>query len=542
MSSINSLFRLPDEVVLLATLSRSFPCRDSQIRALATLVHPCAAPCRNLALYGTEATGKSAITAALLEAIDEDLELTGHGPEDPSLKFAIANSIECITSRHLFESVVGKVADALKWDRPPSKCETLSQLTVELSKMLKYTPRPVGFRFVLVFDGIDRQREAPPTLLPALARLSEIIPCLTTVFIVTSPPANFLRTPFVAYIHFPNYTKAEFVAILATQPPQPLPSATKEETVDLWARFTGAVHDALARAASRTLPAFRHACMALWPRFTAPILAGTHAPREFSKLLVAARVHFQDEKLLDPGMVALHSNKSNITTGTNNTPNTGPAHQAAAAAAAAVNGPTPKPPTTTITKRDQPKSLAAATATATATTAAPDLASLLPTTARLLLLASYLASHNPTRHDLTLFSTHHHGRRRRRGGLSVGGGGAGRGARTKHRKIARKLLGAHAFVLERMLAIFAAVRREWDAKSTATISNPTSGEAALDSDIEMAIATLASLRLLVRVGGGASAGADPMDRGGKWRVNVGWEVVRGLGRSIGVEVEDWLIE
>jgi origin recognition complex subunit 5 len=27
-----------------------------------------------------------------------------------------------------------------------------------------------------------------------------------------------------------------------------------------------------------------------------------------------------------------------------------------------------------------------------------------------------------------------------------------------------------------------------------------------------------------------------------WRVNVGWEVVRGLGRSIGVEVEEWLIE
>ena len=68
--------------------------------------------------------------------------------------------------------------------------------------MLKYTPRPNGLRFVLVFDGIDRQRDAPHTLLPALARLSEIvgnpiaihmtpadhsqIPSITTVFIVTA--------------------------------------------------------------------------------------------------------------------------------------------------------------------------------------------------------------------------------------------------------------------------------------------------------------------------------------------------------------------
>lgn len=163
-----------------------------------------------------------------------------------------------------------------------------------------------------------------------------------------------------------------------------------------------------------------------------------------------------------------------------------------------------------------------------------DLTTLLPTTARLLLLASYLASHNATRHDLVLFSTHHHGRRRRRGGISVAGGGAGAHRRSgaKHRKIARKLLGAHAFALERMMAVFAAVRGEWAPESL--------GEEVDAADIGMAMATLASLRLLVRVGGGAAG--DPMDRGGKWRVNVGWEVVRGLGRGMGVEVEEWLVE
>ena len=112
--------------------------------------------------------------------------------------------------------------------------------------------------------------------------------------------------------------------------------------------------------------------------------------------------------------------------------------------------------------------------------------------------------------------------------------------RAKHRKIARKLLGAHAFVLERWLAVFAAVRGEWEG-GLADGGNVNVAEA----DVGMAIATLASLRLLVRVGGGGAGtgvGGDMMDCGGKWRVNVGWEVIRGLGRGVGVEVEEWLIE
>ena len=53
------------------------------------------------------------------------------------------------------------------------------------------------------------------------------------------------------------------------------------------------------------------------------------------------------------------------------------------------------------------------------------------------------------------------------------------------------------------------------------------------------IATLASLRLLVRAG----AGGDPLEGGGgKWRVNVGWEYVRGLARSVRFDVEELLVE
>ncbi|KAJ9149906.1 Origin recognition complex subunit 5 [Pleurostoma richardsiae] len=486
---MSSLYQLPDEV-LQSVLVNRFLSREKQIQALATLLHPNATSCRNLVVHGTEATGKSAVVSALLECLATGTD-SNHRPS-----YAIIDSVECVTGRHLFEKTLAKVVQEVQWESTPSRCENVSQLAFELSKILKYTAPRDDRRFVLVFDGIDRQREAPLTLLPALARLSEIIPSLTTVFIVTSPPPSLLRTSFVPHVQFPNYTKPELVAILSAMPPPTLPMTTKQETTDLWSRFGAAVYDALTKAASRTLPAFVDACNALWPRFTAPILAGTYKPREFPRLLVAARVHFQDESLLDPGIIA-----------TSRKPVPGP--------------PRGNENATTLGMPSKPLPIAPSPT---------DLSTLLPPTARLLLLAAYLASHNAPRHDVTLFSTYHHGQRRwRPGGVPAFGGGAGRrGPQRKHRKIARKLLGAHAFVLERMMAIFIALCVERGAPEDGT---------GMDTDVGMAIATLSTLHLLMRVGGG-----DPLDRGGKWRVNVGWEVVRGLGRSMGIEIDEWLID
>lgn len=237
--------------------------------------------------------------------------------------------------------------------------------------------------------------------------------------------------------------------------------------------------------------------------------AGTHKAREFSKLLIAARAYFQDESVLEPGIQRARD----------------------------------------LASDDKQKNHSNRSTTATT-----DLSALLPPTARHLLIAAYLASHNAPRHDNLLFSTWHAAgaRKRRRGGLSLAGSstpsGPGRGGRRpRHRRIARKLLGPGVFVLERMVAIYVATRQEWAAAAGAD-DGERRVEGGVDGDVGMAIATLASLRLLVRVGGGvagaaagAAGGAD-LDRGGKWRVNVGWEVIRGVGRSMGVEVEEWLVE
>ncbi len=55
--------------------------------------------------------------------------------------------------------------------------------------------------------------------------------------------------------------------------------------------------------------------------------------------------------------------------------------------------------------------------------------------------------------------------------------------------------------------------------------------------MQTAIATLCSLRLLLRVGN-----ADILDGGARYRVAVGWEVIRNIGRSVGVEVEEWIVD
>ncbi|KAI1343714.1 origin recognition complex subunit Orc5 [Xylariaceae sp. FL0016] len=516
------LFELPEEI--LATLSKTYLGREPQIRALATLVYPRAAPCPNLILHGTEATGKSVVTRSLLAALQQEQKQKQDQESNPKaspyeLNYAIVKSAECVTARHLFERTVGLVADSLSYDGGLRRCETLAALTVELTRMLKYVERDAGWRFVLVFDGIDRQREAPPTLLPALARLSEIIPNLTTIFILTTPSPSLLRVSSVPHLHFPPYTKPQYISILASSTDKPptatLPNTSPQETLDLWTRFAAAVHDSLARPAARTLPSLRAACAALWPRFTAPVLAGTLRARDFSKLLVAARAYLGDENVLMPGISLARSRNASTDKNTNNTKN-----------------------------------------------ATTDLTTLLPPTARLLLISAYLASHNPTRHDALLFSTWHPGKRSRRGGRRGGrnashtpGGVSNSSLRQqsrytvqKHRKIARKLLGPGVFVLERMVAIYVATRREWIAADSS--SDAVGKTSTVDGDVGMAIATLASLRLLVKVGGGAGSGAGAqlnaggadLDRGGRWRVNVGWEVIRGVGRSMGVEVEEWLVE
>lgn len=119
----------------------------------------------SLVVHGPHATGKSNIVRSYLEA--------------SKLDFAIVRCRGCVTGRHLLERTIAAVLQRIQAETAThdnedhgGRCENLSALTVHLQRLLRSKEK-----FILVFDGVDRQREAPPTLLPALARLGEYVWC-----------------------------------------------------------------------------------------------------------------------------------------------------------------------------------------------------------------------------------------------------------------------------------------------------------------------------------------------------------------------------
>jgi origin recognition complex subunit 5 len=135
-----------------------------------------------------------------------------------------------------------------------------------------------------------------------------------------------------------------------------------------------------------------------------------------------------------------------------------------------------------------------------------------------LLIAAYLASYNPSRTDATYFMKHSDKRKGKRRAPTTSVSNS-----MKARKISRHLLTPSPFPLDRLLAIFRAL---------------LDGGVPQVADLYTQIATLTSLRLLVRAGAGSN---DALEAGGRWRVNFGWEYARALGRSVNLEVGEYLV-
>lgn len=147
----------------------------------------------------------------------------------------------------------------------------------------------------------------------------------------------------------------------------------------------------------------------------------------------------------------------------------------------------------------------------------------LPYYANWLLVAAYLASINPARFDALYFMKSTERKRRKKGG-----GTARSGAKpSRHRKVSRHLLAPSPFTLDRLLAILHSIVPD-DIRSTI--------------DIYSQIATLTSLRLLVRAG--VLGASDPLEPGGKWRVGpaVSWEFVLNLARGLDFTLVDFVVE
>ncbi|CAK4031135.1 Origin recognition complex subunit 5 [Lecanosticta acicola] len=441
---------LPDEMLL------QWPCRETQLRQLGALF---TSPCPStIVVYGPCATGKSSIVASHLKTTKFP-----HG---------IVRSRECVTGRHLLERTVDTVYQARGGEMTNDRCENLGALLVHLQRALEDVPK-----FALLFDGVDRQREGPPTLLPALARLGEAIPQLTVILIVRHPSPRFLHQGGVPHVYFAPYSRSQAIHIVSRHPvdiflePPPDDMDYEEEQHDedkawLWPRFCAAVWDALAQNAARDLVGFREACDKLWRPFVAPIIKGDFGTRDFSRLFVAQRRLFQDETAL-------------------------------------LNSIVPRSQDVLAVAKGKPHEL--------------------PYYAKWLLVAAYLASFNPAKLDSLYFMKSTEKKRKKKGGGTARAGGR----RSQTRKIPRHLLAASAFTVDRLLAILHAILPD-DTRATV--------------DLYRQIATLSSLRLLVRAGG--IGGADPLEAGGKWRVGpmVTWEHVQSLARNLDFNFTDYVVD
>ncbi|KAK5139605.1 hypothetical protein LTR04_003454, partial [Oleoguttula sp. CCFEE 6159] len=439
----------------------------------------------SLVVHGLEATGKSSIVKSCLRS--------------SGLLHAIVNSRESITARHLLERTVASCLKALKAASDPDinvspygYCESISALAVHLQRLLQ-----AHGKFVLVFDGIDRQREAPPTLLPALARFGEVIPNLIVIFISTLPLTRHLHKPGVPHIAFPPYSRDQSIHILCRtpppiflEPPSPSLSYTQKEADEdaawVWSRFLAVIWDSLAKGAARDLVSFKDVAEKLWRPFVAPIVDGSYGTRDFSRLMVKNRTLFQSENVLIDSIIP-------ETTGDS--------------ANGALNG------TYYHYLNGECKGMKLIQTTAVTHD--------LPYYSQYILCAAYLASYNPPRLDSLHFLKSTTRKRRKKGG-GTALSGAGRPA--KHRKIPRHLLSPSPFPLDRLLAILHAILPHSFV--------PT-------ADVYTQIATLASLRLLVRTG---TVGADVLDAGVKWKVNFGWDYAMGVARSVGCDIRDYLAE
>ncbi|KAJ6141327.1 Origin recognition complex subunit 5 [Penicillium chermesinum] len=513
-----------------------WPHRHVQSRQLASLLHPTVPSPPTLVVHGISATCKSTILNGVLSTL--------------RLPHAVVRSTECITGRHLLTKVLWNTLDALgqkdEWEKfGKGRCEHISSLAVLLEECLAARPIEKRGKFVLVLDEIDRQREAAPTLLSALARLGEIIPTLCVVLVLSSTPRPlFLQSASVPHVSFPPYTRKEAIDILLASPPPALGGLDMEETSEIYPILSPLcttlwLDQRLAPYQSSNLYANVCGRNLLLQSSKAKLPPGGSGQQwDFTRLLVRNRALFR------------HQGES-----------------------ALVHRIVPEESSSADQKVRKPL----------APSAAPSALPSLPYFSTLILTSAYLASHTPQRLDTIFFSKFsssslsarnkraHHRRRLKvlsqaQAEEAANGGGSTpkKGKRVKTRITKSTLSSAFAtssattsaigggagitgpstiltarpFPLERLLAIYHAV----DPNPPA---NPIRTTAVADQ-IYAELATLRRLRLVVSASSShagfasTSSGNTSADAGEKWCVNISGDWIGELAKGIGVEVGEWL--
>ncbi|KAG4302337.1 hypothetical protein PCK1_001609 [Pneumocystis canis] len=423
-------------------IEKNYPFRTTQIGLLTKILgEKKMAQIPSLIIQGHKFTGKTCILREVLGCLN--------------INFAWVDCQDCFSLRILFERTIHKLREKINPDAPSEllKSDDLTTFAVAIHKIFLKANQTNNI--ILIFDHIEQLhyfRISIPTIV--LLRLSELsfVPWLTTVLVTTSLDSITWGSYHVPIIHFPSYSKSEFLKIIShhkksltllsnTLKFEEKNSIENTDYINLWQKFCGILWDTFSAVIEGDFDLFLSISKKLWPIFIKPIEEGKAARKDIIKLYKFS----QQNSALSSSRVILEelSKLTYFETLNSNLKNS-------------------------------------------------DIINF-SWTSKHLIIASYLASHNPPSLDSTLFSKYRSNTKKRK-----------RMKKSTSTTIGQRLIGPKSFTLERMLI----------------------------SKIE----TLASLKIIIR----SSLISDKLDSAGRWKVNVGWDFVQKIAKSINFELENYL--
>ena len=351
-----------------------------------------------------------------------------------------------------------------------------------------------------------------------------LLPLAPNPFHFTSQPPPLHSRPYPARSRAPPHAPARshmlpLLSFRSSPPPcPPSPLAPVSLLQAVFSRFIKLVCGQ-AQQSCRDLRELRYLTHSLFPVYMAPV-----ADRELSPIRDADRLRARFMPHLQHALSGIFGRTEAIRT----VPVAGSAQAAAAASTAAAAG-------NAGGARGAGAAGAAAQQRAAAEGRGRQKLLELPLCTKVLLIAAFLASHNPKDTDIRFFSAAATGQKsRKRKGRSiaqqVGRGGAARGG------AARGPRGARAFELERLLAIFNALLTHLDDPDDASKSAKSSTKSTFPFDLYAQIASLVRLKLLEQ-----PSQAMDLDQV-KYRCNVGQALVKALAAGAELDLSKFLYD
>ncbi|XP_068750638.1 origin recognition complex subunit 5-like isoform X1 [Montipora capricornis] len=243
-------------------------CRRLEVKNLLTLFgkrDSCSCPA--IFICGHTATGKSYVVQTLLQ--------------DMQLPHVTVNCVECFTARLIYECILYQLQETDKQAdiSSPPKCDNMTDFTrqLKISLLLRDFTKET---FYIVLDKADRLRDMETYALPAFLRLQELTQINICVVLISQIVWDKFQVGTGFYepmsIHFPDYSKAELLEIMAKD----CPSLYPVEFYKAYCQLLTSVFYSVCR----DLNELRHLALLHFPKYCKPVDSGEAELTDIRKL------------------------------------------------------------------------------------------------------------------------------------------------------------------------------------------------------------------------------------------------------------------